>query len=58
MNKKRKRIRSVNDFRNKYFPQKAAKKIREEKTPQKLGVLWARDTFKKLKKRLKNCHLI
>lgn len=58
MNKKRRRIRSVNDFKNKYFPQEAAKRIYEEKTPQELGILWARDAFKKLKKRLKNCHLI
>ena len=57
MNKKRRHIRSVNDFRNEYFPQKATKKIREEKTPQELGILWARDAFKKIKKKLKNCYL-
>ena len=57
MDKKRGDIKSVNDFKKKYFPKEVSKKY-EEKTPQNLGVLWARDTFRKFKENLKTCCLI
>ena len=46
-------IKSVKDFEEKYFPKAHKKKIDEETPPEKIGVLWARDTMNKLKKNLK-----
>lgn len=57
MSKKRGHVKFINDFKIKYFPQKTAEEAHREKTPQELGILWARDAFKKIKKKLKNCYL-
>jgi len=46
-------IKSIKEFEKKYFPNAHKKKIDDETPPEKIGVLWAKDTINKLKKNLK-----
>jgi len=46
-------IKSIKDFEKKYFPKAHKKKLDEESSPEKIGILWAKETMDKLKKSLK-----
>lgn len=50
---KGKYIKSIKEFEKKYFPKSYKKKINAQMPPEKIAVLWAKDTVNKLKKNLK-----
>ena len=51
--KKEKYIRSMSEFEEEYFPEAFKKKQEKELTPQKIGISWAKETIKNLKKNIK-----
>jgi len=51
--KEKKYIKTLSEFEEIYFPRSYKKKKEKERTPEELGVSWAKDTIKILKKRTK-----
>ncbi len=52
--KRKKYIKSIEEFEKTYFPEAYKKQVQKESSPQELGALWAKETINNLKEKYKS----